>query len=185
MFPDTAAVLQKIQAARTDEAAHLQKWHAELNSLEQRRIQARSALPGLPQRSRHALPGFHPRCGAGVRRRKRWRSRCVTSRNSSPPGAVARRRYPQDRAWRCHPAEPGTSWAIRSGKAQLAPIARGSESDALRDVALIQSYIQEVSKLAPPVPFPERNALQRVYARAPRAAEFAAACLTGSPPNVL
>src|ERR1700748_385455 len=34
VFPDTGGVNQKIKAAQTDQAAVLQKWHAELNSLE-------------------------------------------------------------------------------------------------------------------------------------------------------
>ena len=50
-------------------------------------------------------------------------------------------------------------------RAELAPIAHGAESDALEDVALVQSYIQEVSKLAARS-ISERNALQRVYAEA-------------------
>ena len=50
-------------------------------------------------------------------------------------------------------------------KAELAPIAQGTETAALQDVAAIQSYIQEVSKLAARS-IAERNAMQRVYANA-------------------
>jgi hypothetical protein len=50
-------------------------------------------------------------------------------------------------------------------KAELAPVAHGSESDALFDVALIQSTIEEISKLAAR-PISESRALERVYARA-------------------
>ncbi len=50
-------------------------------------------------------------------------------------------------------------------RAELAPVAHGAESDALLDVALIQSYIQEASKLAARS-IAERNAMQRVYANA-------------------
>jgi hypothetical protein len=50
-------------------------------------------------------------------------------------------------------------------KAQLAPLAHGSENDALLDVALVQSSIQDISKLAARS-ISERNALGRVYASA-------------------
>ena len=49
VFPDTGGVLQKVKAAQTEQAALLQKWHAELNSLEQRRVAGPGRPPGLPQ----------------------------------------------------------------------------------------------------------------------------------------
>jgi hypothetical protein len=58
-----------------------------------------------------------------------------------------------------------TKLRSQAKKAELAPVAHGSENDALLDVSLIQSYIQEVSKLAAR-PISERNALGRVYAHA-------------------
>jgi len=164
VFPDTAAVVQKIQAARTDEAALLQKWHAELNSLEQRRIQARSALPachneaGTPSQAsiRDVEQTFSKeKVEIAVRYLAEFQPRL-----EQLLAAVSPRIAHGDatlRAWN------GLGNPFR--KAQLAPIARGSESDALRDVALIQSYIQDISKLAARS-ISERNALQRVYANA-------------------
>ena len=50
-------------------------------------------------------------------------------------------------------------------QAQLAPVARGSEADALQDVSLVQDFVQGVSKLAAR-PVADRNAIRRVYAQA-------------------
>lgn len=164
VFPDTAAVQRKIQSARTDEAALLQKWHAELNSLEQRRIQARSALPachneaGTPSQAsiRDVEQTFSKeKVEIAVRYLAEFQPRL-----EQLLAAVSPRIAHGDatlRAW----TELGNPFR----KAQLAPVARGSESDALQDVALIHSYIQDVSKLAARS-ISERNALQRVYATA-------------------
>jgi hypothetical protein len=164
VFPDTGAVLQKIQAARTDEAALLQKWHAELNSLEQRRIQARSALPachneaGTPSQAsiRDVEQTFSKdKVEIAVRYLAEFQPRLehllaeVSPRIAHGDAALS--------AWN----ELGNPFR----KAQLAPVARGSEIDALQDVALVQSYIQDISKLAARS-ISERNALQRVYANA-------------------
>ena len=164
VFPDTGGVLQKIQAARTTQAALLQKWHAELNALEQRRVQARGALPachnevGTPSQAAirdveqsfsqqkieiavHYLAQFQPLLDQLI-------------------AAVSPRIEHGDMvmdAW--------TKLHSQPKKAELAPVAHGSENDALLDVALIQGYIQEVSKLAAR-PISERNALGRVYAHA-------------------
>jgi hypothetical protein len=164
VFPDTGAVVQKIQAARTDEATLLQKWHAELSSLEQRRIQARGALPachneaGTPSQAaiRDVEQAFSKeKLEIAVRYLAEFQPRL-----EQLLAAVSPRIAHGDatlRAWN----QLGNPFR----KAQLAPIARGSESEALREVALIQSYIQDVSKLAARS-ISERNALQRVYANA-------------------
>lgn len=164
VFADTGAVLQKIQAARSDQAALLQKWHAELNSLEQRRIRARSALPachnetGTPSQASirdvegafskerieialRYLADFQPRLDKLLA--------ALSPRIAHGDAAIA--------AWN----KLGSPFK----RAELAHTARSAESDALLDVALIQGYIQEVSKLAARS-ISERNAQQRVYANA-------------------
>ena len=163
--PDTGAVLQKIQAAQTAQGALLQKWHAELNALEQRRVQARGALPachgeaGTPSQAAirdveqsfsqqkieiavHYLAQFQPLL-----------DQLLTAGFTSYP---ARRR-----------GHGRLERRLRSParKAELAPVAHGAEIDALLDVSLIQKFIQDVSKLAAR-PISERNALGRVYAHA-------------------
>lgn len=164
VFADTGAVLQKIRAAQTDQAALLQKWHAELNALEQRRVLARSALPachnetGMPSQAAvrdielgfskekieialHYLADFQPRVDKLLA--------AVSPRIAHGDATLS--------AWE----KLGSPFK----RAELAPVARGAESDALGDVALLQSYIQQVSKLAARS-ISERNALQRVYANA-------------------
>jgi hypothetical protein len=164
VFPDTAAVLQKIQAARTAQSALLQKWRNELNALEQRRLQARSALPachneaGTPSQTDirnveqsfsqqkieiavHYLAEFQPQLDQLLA--------AVSPRIAHGDSVMA-------------------AWDQLRGparKAELAPLARGAQSDALLDVSLVQSYIQEVSRMAAR-PISERNALGRVYAHA-------------------
>jgi hypothetical protein len=163
-FPDTSGVLQKIQAARTAQAALLQKWHAELNALEQRRVQARGALPACHNEAStpsqaairdveqsfsqqkieiavHYLAQFQPLLDQLL---------AAVSPRIEHADAVMD-------AW--------TKLRSQAKKAELAPVAHGSETDALLDVSAIQSYIQEVSKLAAR-PISERNALARVYAHA-------------------
>jgi hypothetical protein len=164
VFPGTAAVVQKVQVARTDAAALLQKWHAELNSLEQRRIQARGALPachneaGTPSQAsiRDVEQAFsREKIEIAVRYLAEFQPRldqllaAVSPRIAHGDATLG--------AW--------NKLGNLSRRAELAPVARGSESDALLDVALIQSYIQDVSKLAARS-ISERNAQQRVYANA-------------------
>ena len=164
VFPDTGAVLQKIQAVRTDEAALLQKWHAELNSLEQRRVQARSALPachneaGTPSQAsiRDVEQTFSKeKVEIAVRYLAEFQPRLEQLLAAVSPRIA-------------HGDATLSAWdklGNPSRKAELAPVARGSEIDALRDVALIQSYIQDISRLAARS-ISERNALQRIYANA-------------------
>jgi hypothetical protein len=164
VFSDTAAVLQKIQAARTAQAALLQKWRAELNALEQRRLLARSALPAChndasaPSQAaiRDVEQSFlQQKIAIAVRYLGQFRPlveqmlAAVSPRIGHGDSAMA-------------------AWAQLRGpdkKAQLAPVAHGAESDALLDVALVESYIQDISKLAAR-PVAERNAVGRVYAQA-------------------
>jgi hypothetical protein len=162
VFPQTAAVLQKIQAARAEQAAALQKWHADLNSLEQRRIQARSALPAChneaavpSQASIRAVESTfaQQKTEIAVRYLAEFQPRLDSLLAAVSPRIA-------------HGDATLSAWNKLSNpfqRAQLAPVAHGAESDALLDVAAIQSYIQEVSKLAARS-ISERNAMQRVYA---------------------
>jgi hypothetical protein len=164
VFPDTAAVLQKIQAARTTQAQMLQSWRSELNSLEQRRLQARGALPAC-----HNDAGTPSQ--ASIRDVEQSISQqkieiAVRYLGQFQPlfeqllAAVSPRIEHGDAAM-----DAWTKLRNLGKKTELAPVARGSESDALLDVASIQSYIQDVSKQAAR-PVAERNALARVYAHA-------------------
>jgi hypothetical protein len=165
VFPDTGAVLRKIEAARTAQAALLQTWHAELNALELRRVQARGALPachneaGAPsQAAIRAVEQSFSQQKIAIAARYLAKSQPLVEQLLA---AVAPRIQHGDAvmaAW--------TRLRSPSKKAELAPVAHGSENDALLDVALLQSYIQEVSKQAAR-PISERNALERVYAHAP------------------
>jgi len=164
VFADSGTVLQKIQAAQTDRAALLQKWRAELSSLEQRRIRARSALPACHNESAMPSPASirdvemafsKERIEIALRYLADFRPRvdnlvaAVSPRIAHGDAALG--------AW--------SRLGNPSKRAELAPVARGAESDALLDVTLIQGYIQEVSKLAARS-ISERNAQQRVYANA-------------------
>jgi hypothetical protein len=164
VFPDTAAVLQKIEAARTAQAALLQKWHAELNALEERRLQVRSALPachneaGAPSQAaiREVEQSFLQQKIA-IATRYLGKSRPLVEQMLA---AVSPRIEHGDSAMAAW-----TQLRNPGKKAELAPVARSAESDALLDVALVQSYIQDISKLAAR-PVAERNAVARVYAHA-------------------
>jgi hypothetical protein len=164
VFAGTGTVLQAIQAARTDQAALLQKWQAELSSLEQRRIRARSALPachndtGMPSQAsvRDVELAFSKqRADIALRYLADFQPRldkllaAVSPRIAHGDAALG--------AWN----KLGSPFK----RAELAPVARGAESDALLDVTLIQGYIQDASKLAARS-ISERNAQQRVYANA-------------------
>jgi hypothetical protein len=164
VFPDTGSVRQKVKAAQTEQAAMLQKWRAELNSLEQRRLQARGALPachneaGMPSQAsiRDVEQSFaQDRIEIAVRYLAQFQPRLEQLLAALSPEIA-------------HGDATISAWNKLGSpfkRAELAPLARGAESDALEDVALVQSYIQEVSKLAARS-VSERNALQRVYAEA-------------------
>lgn len=163
-FPDTSAVAQKVRTAQSEQASVLQKWHAELNSLEQRRVQARGALPAC-------------RNGAGTPSQASIRDVEQAFAEEKTEIAV---RYLADFQPRLERLLADVSPQIAHGdslfsawsklgnpvkKAQLTPTVRFDELTALADVGLIQAYIQEVSKLAARS-IAERNAMQRVYADA-------------------
>jgi len=164
VFSDTGGVLQKVKAAKTEQAAVLQKWHAELNSLEQRRLRARGALPachneaGTPSQAsiRDVEQAFaKEKIEIAVRYLAQFQPRLDQLLAAVSPQIA-------------HGDANLSNWNKLGNprkKAELAPTARGAERDALEDVAIIQSYIQEVSKLAARS-IAERNAMQRVYANA-------------------
>ena len=164
VFPDTGAVLQKIEAAHTAQAALLQKWHAELNALEQRRVQARGALPachgeaGTPSQAaiRDVEQSFsQQKIEIAVRYLAQFQPLLEQLLTAVSP-RIEHGDAVMD-AW--------TELRNPARKAELAPVAHGAEIDALLDVSLIQKSIQDVSKVAAH-PISERNALGRVYAHA-------------------
>jgi hypothetical protein len=164
VFSGTAGVLQNIQAAHTAQAALTQKWNAELHALEQRRLLDRGALPachneaGAPSQlairevelayvqqkvalAAHYLEQFQPvlqQMLAAVSPRIRHGDAVMT-------------------AWE-ELQNPGA-------QAQLAPVARAAEADALLDVGQVEDFIQGISKQAAR-PVADRKAIQRVYAQA-------------------
>jgi hypothetical protein len=164
VFPGTATVDQNLQAARTAMTALQQKWGAELGVLERHRLEERSALPAC--RNEAGAPSQI--AIRDVERAYASRKIEITQRYLAELdplvkqllAAVAPRIEYGDatlHAWsRLHNA---------SLKAQLAPIARGAESDALRDVGSVMDRIQSVSKLAAR-PVADLKALERVYAQA-------------------
>jgi hypothetical protein len=164
VFSGTATVLQNIQAARTAQTALAQKWNADLHALEQRRLRERGALPAchneasapsqlairevelayVEQKAALAaqyLPQFQPILQQML---------AAVSPRIEHGDAVMQ-------AWQ-ELQSPGA-------QAQLAPIARASEADALLDVGLLQDFVQTVSKLAAR-PVADRKAIGRVYAHA-------------------
>lgn len=164
VFADTGGVLQKVKAAQTEQAAQLQKWHAELNSLEQRRVRARGALPACHNEAstpsqasiRDVEQAFaQERVEIAVRYLGDFQPRLEQLLAAVSPQIA-------------HGDATMSAWNKLGNpfkRAELAPLAHGAEIDALQDVALVQGYIQEVSKLAARS-ISERNALQRVYAEA-------------------
>jgi hypothetical protein len=164
VFPDTVMVLQKVQAARTTQADLLQKWHAELNALEQQRVRARGALPACHDES--GTPSQASIRDVELSFSQQKTEIAVRYLAEFQPlvdqllAAVSPRIEHGDRVM-----EAWTKLRNPGKKAELAPVAHGSENDALLDVALVQNYIEAVSKLAAH-PISERNALSRVYAHA-------------------
>jgi hypothetical protein len=164
VFPSSAIVLQNIQATRTAQAALLQKWHAELNALEQHRLQERSALPAC-----------HNEAGAPSQIAIRDVERSYAQRKIAIAARYLAEFQPLVAQMKLAVApriEHGdvvmAAWAQlhdMGTKAQLAPFAHGTESDALQDVGLVQNFIQDTSLLAAR-PVAERRALERVYAQA-------------------
>jgi len=163
-FPDSAVVARNTQAARTAQEALLQKWRAELATLEQHRLLERSALPacrneaGAPsQLAIRAVELSYARQKLAVA--KRYLSlfqplvaqmkAAVTPRIQHADAAMA--------AWsQLHNA---------GAKTQLAATARNAQTDALQDVGAVQEFIEQISQMAAKG-VEEKNAMERVYALA-------------------
>jgi hypothetical protein len=164
VFSGTAEVLQKVQAAREAQAALTQKWNAQLHALEQRRL-----------RERGALPACHNEAGAPSQLAIREVELAFVQQKITLAAqyleqfqpvlqqmlaAVAPRMRHGDvvmQAWE-ELQSPGA-------QAQLAPLARAAEAEALQDVGVVQDFVEAVSKLAAR-PVADRKAIGRVYAQA-------------------
>ena len=164
VFPGTAVVVQNIQAARTAQAALTQKWNADLNALEQRRL-----------RDRGALPACHNEAGAPSQLAIREVELAYVQQKAALAAQYLQQFKPvlQQLLTAVSPRiQHGdtvmSAWEELQNlgaQAQLAPIARASEADALQDVSLVQDFVQGVSKLAAR-PIADRKAIGRVYAQA-------------------
>ncbi|MFL6603889.1 MAG: hypothetical protein ACJ8R9_21535 [Steroidobacteraceae bacterium] len=164
VFPGTATVLQNIQAARTSQAALTQKWNADLHALEQRRLRERGALPACHnEASAPSQLAIREVELAYVEQKTALAARYLQQFQpvlQQLLAAVSPRITHGDavmQAWE-ELQSPGA-------QAQLEPVARASEADALLDVGLVQDFVQAVSKLAAR-PVADRKAIERVYARA-------------------
>jgi len=164
VFPDTARVLQNIQAARTAQAALVQQWNAQLHALEQHRLSERSALPAC-----------HNEVGAPSQLSIRDVELSFVQQRISIAAQYLEQFKPVLQQLlaavspRIHHGDAvmGAWEGLHSAgaQAQLEPVAHSAESAALQDVGLVQDFVQEVSKLAAR-PIAERKALGRVYAQA-------------------
>jgi hypothetical protein len=163
-FSGTAEVLQNIQAARAAQAALIQKWNAELQALEQRRLNDRGALPAC-----------HNEAGAP----SQLAIRNVELAYIQQKAALAAHYLEQFQPIQ-QQLLAAVSPRIRHGdavmaawedlqnpvaRAQVAPVARAAEADALLDVVQVADFIQAVSKQAAR-PVADRKAIERVYAQA-------------------
>lgn len=164
VFPGAATVQQGVRAARTAQLALEQKWRAELDAIEKRRQQERSALPA---------------CHNDVGQPSQLAIRDVEQRYAQQKIALAAHYLAQFQplveqmraaiAPRIeHAGSAMAAWRqLRNAglKARLAPIAEGSESAALQDVGSVQAYVEEISKLAAR-PVAQQRAIARVYSQA-------------------
>jgi hypothetical protein len=164
VFPGTAVVQQNIQAARTAQAALTQKWNADLQALEQRRLRDRGALPachneaGAPsQLAIREVELAYVQQKAALAAQYLHQSQPVLQQLLTAVSPRIKHGDTVMSAWE-ELQNPGA-------QAQLAPVARASEADALLDVSLVQDFVQGVSKLAAR-PIADRNAIGRVYAQA-------------------
>jgi hypothetical protein len=164
VFPGTAGLLQNIQAARKAQAALVQKWNADLHALEQRRVLERGALPAC-----HNVAGAPSQLAirevelAYVQRKITLAAHYLEQFQpvlQQLLTAISPRIHHGD-------AVMGAWEALQNpgAQAQVAPVARAAEADALLDVGLVQDFVQEASKLAAR-PIADRNAVGRVYAQA-------------------
>jgi hypothetical protein len=164
VFPGTAQVLQNIEAARTAQAKLIQKWNAELHGLEQRRLGERGALPAC-----------HNETGAPSQLAIRELELAYVQQKIVLAARYLQQFQPvlQQMLAAVSPRIRHADLVMRSWEdlqspdpqAQLAPVARATEADALLDVGLVQDLIQGVSKLAAR-PVADRHAIGRVYAQA-------------------
>jgi hypothetical protein len=164
VFPGTALVLQNIQAARTAQAALTQKWNADLHALEQRRLADRGALPACHNEAGAPSQMAIREVELGYVRQKV----ALAARNLQQFQPVLQQLLTAVSPRIEHGDAVMSAWEeVRSpgAQAQLAPVARASEAEALQDVSLVEDFVQSVSKLAAR-PLADRNALMRVYAQA-------------------
>jgi hypothetical protein len=164
VFPGTTAVLQSIQAARANQTALTQKWNTELHALEESRLRDRGALPAC-----HHEAGAPSQLAirevelAYAQRRMALAARYLEQFQpvvQQMLAAVAPRIRHGDAvmaAWE-ELQNPGA-------QAQLAPVARTAEADALLDDDQEQNFIQGISKQAARS-VADRKAIGRVYAQA-------------------
>jgi hypothetical protein len=165
VFPGTAVVLQGIQAARTSQAALTQKWNADLQALEQRRL-----------RERGALPACHNEAGATPSQLQIREVELAYAQQKTTLAAQYLQQFQPLLQQLLSAVSPriahgdavmGAWEGLQSPGAlpQLAPVARGAEANALLDVGLVQNFIEAVSKVAAR-PVADRKAIERVYALA-------------------
>jgi hypothetical protein len=164
VFPDSAGLQPSIQAARNMQVSLEQKWRSDAANIEQHRLADRSALPAC-----------HNEAGAP----SPLSIREVEERYAQQKVALAERYLAQFqpalqqlKATVIPRVQHGdtalAAWLqLRNAglKTQLAPLARGAQSNALLDVGLVQTYSEEVSKLAARAAA-DKKALERVYAQA-------------------
>lgn len=163
-FPGTALVQQDIQAARAARSALTQEWSVDLNALEQRRL-----------RERGALPACHNEAGAPSQLAIREVELAYAQQKISLATRYLEQFQPVvQQLLKAVSPRIGHGDAVMEAwqdlqnpgaQAQLAPIARSAEGDALLDVGLVQELIQGISKLGAR-PVAERKAIERVYAQA-------------------
>jgi hypothetical protein len=164
VFPGTAVVLQNIRAARTAEAALTQKWNADLHAVEQRRLADRGALPAChndasapSQLAIREVELAYVQQKAALAAQYLQQFQPVLQQLLTAVSPRIRHGDAVMSAWE-ELQSPGA-------QAQLEPVARASEAEALQDVSLVQDFVQGVSKLAAR-PIADRNAIRRVYAQA-------------------
>jgi len=164
VFPDTAHVQQSIQAARTLQAAISQRWQADLQALERRRLLERSALPAC-----HNVAGAPSQAAIRDVEMSYAKQRITLAaeylQQFQPVmqqllGAVSPRIAQGDAA-----IEAWSRLNNPGARGRLAPAAHAAETDALADVGLLNDFVQEASKTAARA-VADRNALGRVYAQA-------------------
>ena len=164
VFPGTTAVQQSIQAARATQAALTQKWNTELHALEESRLRDRSALPAC-----------HHEAGAPAQLAIREVELAYVQRRMALAAGYLEQFQPVVQQMLAavapritHGDSVMAAWEELQNpgaQAQLAPIARSAETDALHDVEQVQSFIQAISKQAAR-PVADRKAIGRVYAQA-------------------